>query len=57
MVVEEDATAVTKFGFVRVITEGLKVISCLFERSSTAVYYEQVDVRAPKEFISGNVTK
>jgi hypothetical protein len=30
MVVEEDATAVTKFGFVRVITEGLKVISCLF---------------------------
>ena len=27
MVVEEDATAVTKFGFVRVITEGLKVIS------------------------------
>ena len=30
MVVEEDATAVTKFGFVRFITEGLKVISCLF---------------------------
>ncbi len=30
MVVEEDAMAVTKFGFVRVITEGLKVISCLF---------------------------
>ena len=30
MVVEEDATAVTKFGFVRVITEGLKVIDCLF---------------------------
>ena len=30
MVVEEDATAVTKFGFVRVVTEGLKVISCLF---------------------------
>jgi hypothetical protein len=30
MVLEEDATAVTKFGFVRVITEGLKVISCLF---------------------------
>jgi len=25
MVVEEGATAVTKFGFVRVITEGLKV--------------------------------
>ncbi len=30
IVVEEDATAVTEFGFVRVITEGLKVISCLF---------------------------
>jgi hypothetical protein len=30
MVVEEDATAVTKFGFVRFITEGLKVINCLF---------------------------
>ncbi len=30
MVVEEDATAVTKFGFVRFIAKGLKVITCLF---------------------------
>jgi hypothetical protein len=30
MVVEEDDTAVTKFGFVRFIAKGLKVINCLF---------------------------
>ena len=30
VVVEEDATAMTKFCFVRVIAKGLKVINCLF---------------------------
>ena len=30
VVVEEDATAMTKFCFVRVIAKGLKVIKCLF---------------------------